>query len=1195
MNNVEMANDVAARDVFVGREEGLAALEGWRQGEGQRLLLTAEAGMGKSALLGAWVAQLQGMGDEVAVVFVSVGAAWGTDQVHGLWTKLATELMAVYDADRLSVDKFEYVGGRQVVERCWQMPLPDKRQLLLIIDGVDELIGELEAGWLGAAWPAGVKCVVAVRGEGEEGRRVAEGLGWEAEETTFVGLGALTAGETGEMLAGLLAGTTAEAALNEDVQAELYRLSGGTPLLVELYAWVLRQKAGAGELISAGVVNRFGAGYDGFHEWWWADKEERWQNHGFEFWRQVDSFLALCAIGLGPLSCEDMLALAPDRWVSSREVKRVAGVLAPLVVEAGRLGAGYGWSQSMLKRHFREGLAWRERAAWEARFLAYGRAVLEELQVGKREPAYVSPYLLRYYRAHLAGSGADVAEFVPLVSHVWWEAWSQYEEGGAGFGSDLAGVLRRIEAADGEGAGKRPFAYLTPQVQARLYQAVISQPPVVDKQAIYLHFLSYVAPYEPDSVWAVMPQLSTEQQMVLLAMLAPSQPLSVCLYGLQQLPEKKKAILKLACTHLPSSGQLVVQCYLWSLVTLEDKDLETLLAHPDEIDREGVVKVALEHPESGDYLGALVELLRPVEFVWLFPAIVGLIDEAEQDGLLATIMPHLEADIVVEMGEVSDEMLRARLLAAYAPYGPEGVFMAAAMLTEEAALLRVWAALAPYLAAEVYTHVTQLTNLSERYHALMAILPQLTPQWQMQAFRQLFYIYTIITLVSTQADEAEMPLMSIGGVEDFGEMMAEHVPEVLFLFALSLTDILPAWHLSGAHFVEACTAFLNSFAPVMNIPAGMMRQLYDEYLTAPSFVADLLAAASAYWPDELRFMGHSRVEGALLLFPAEPLLRVMMVADEEEGPRGLVQRGLVEWPQFDEDVWRLLLACVRAEDYEAVWGWLFPLSAEEGELWPVYGLSKQQQIELFLHYAPLVGEEEVVAVWQELLSHVIIGTEEVFYAQFLAQLSQQPVEQQATLIPLLVGEMAMGPLLAGFYALAEVSEEATVEMALPVIDLWLHYAPETVEALWKQILTVEDSQLWGQVTNWLAPYWAERLWPVVKEKVVARRVTMTALLDVLLCLPEEMKGGAWLEVWEMINGGVLVGFDMDECWLELAALEGVAVGERYEIWCAVLRWLVGRPPAEGVMVLGQLLPFVARLAGSSGVAAVRAAVSELYG
>lgn len=144
-------------------------------------------------------------------------------------------------------------------------------------------------------------------------------------------------------------------------------------------------------------------GLAGYFERWWDEQARRAQTLGRPIPAEsgdVLNFFNVCAAALGPLSRDDVAEIAGGSLVSGSRLKQIAREVDRFVIGDGQ-SRGYVFSHPRLGQFFWEQMSAPERAAWQERFLNYGRRTLVGLESGELAPRDVSHYVIQYYGAHL--------------------------------------------------------------------------------------------------------------------------------------------------------------------------------------------------------------------------------------------------------------------------------------------------------------------------------------------------------------------------------------------------------------------------------------------------------------------------------------------------------------------------------------------------------------------------------------------------------------------------------------------------------------------------------------------------------------------------------------------------------------------------------------------------------------------------
>ncbi len=444
---------------FGGREREMAQLTEWLTAPDAPpyLLLTAPAGRGKSALLVRWMTYLQETMPDLNIVFVPVSIRFDTALASATFAILAARLAAIHGDPISTGPNTPDAVWRGLASQYMSRPLPDGRQVLIILDGVDEAANwDVSAALFPRRPLPGLRAIVSARltftrPTADHWRRA---LGWEsrrlARAMTLKGLGMSGIRDVLEKMGVPLN----ELSRNVDIVRELYRLSeGGDPLLINLYVqrlWEERDKALA---LTPEDLRSISPGYEGYFDRWWEDQRKLWGDKAPLKERAVQEVFSLLAVARGPLPAADLLRLAAeDSGLNALTLEDTLKPLARLVI--GDATRGYVFSHPRLADYFREDLRKKDPRyleAVEARFLAWGRETMEALREGRLAPGQVSSYVLRYYRGHLEAAGADWQAFLPLVEvEGWARAWHHLEGTYSGYLGDVDAVWERAKQADAE-------------------------------------------------------------------------------------------------------------------------------------------------------------------------------------------------------------------------------------------------------------------------------------------------------------------------------------------------------------------------------------------------------------------------------------------------------------------------------------------------------------------------------------------------------------------------------------------------------------------------------------------------------------------------------------------------------------------------------------------------------------------------
>lgn len=305
-------------------------------------------------------------------------------------------------------------------------------------------------------------------------------------------------------------------------------MSEGDPLLVRLYVEALLAEGGRAAFTPNDLLT-LRPDIKAFFDRWFDEQKKLWKGDNPQETvsrdRSVNGFLNACAIAKGPLTRDDVLGLAPSELPSSADLNWAADALSRFVIGASNINNGYVFGHSRLGYYFAERSTAKEREGWCQRYLRYGRETLSQLNDDTQKPKDASPYVVRYYGAHLSEANAQPQAFYDLMSEGWLRAWEWIDGTPDGF---LADVQRAWQQAKAQGAPA-----LGQQVRAALcFSSVVSLSANIStelrvscvKTGVISPTLAYVyACRKPnlneqaESLAAISAYVSTEQRVRFLA------------------------------------------------------------------------------------------------------------------------------------------------------------------------------------------------------------------------------------------------------------------------------------------------------------------------------------------------------------------------------------------------------------------------------------------------------------------------------------------------------------------------------------------------------------------------------------------------------------------------------------------------------------------------------------------------------
>ena len=445
---------------FGGRSKEIKLLNDWLAADRPFGIVLAPAGKGKSALLVHWVTQLTASQSGPHVTFFPISVRYQTNQALPALRTIAAVLAACHGDP--SPDSQEIDQLRASIKGYLRRTPPDGRALILVLDGLDEAANwTIDRSLFPWVKPRKVKVLLATRplaGDAENNQLLAL-LGISRAQVTFFALGSLGQNGIVEVLA--LRGPQLSEEEKVALAKRLLELTEGDPLLLRLYLDELDlSRSSSGEVLQR--LRGRAVGIDGYMKLW-CDEQSRLRGVNPLEDNASRTLLDLCAHALGPLSTSDIVALGQETLSSSQAIQKTVRVVDRLLIGDGKV-TGYVFTHPRLAEYMRGLMTSQEQAGWERRFLDYGRATLARLDESRLGPADVSPYLLRYFCAHLRRSAP--AELGSLLSLSWLRAW----EGRSGA---VSGFLDDLNLA-WEDAKSRGEAGLLIQVKAALYSSTLS-------------------------------------------------------------------------------------------------------------------------------------------------------------------------------------------------------------------------------------------------------------------------------------------------------------------------------------------------------------------------------------------------------------------------------------------------------------------------------------------------------------------------------------------------------------------------------------------------------------------------------------------------------------------------------------------------------------------------------------------------
>lgn len=411
---------------FGGRSTELSELNHWVLADSspQRLLMIANAGRGKSALLVQWVKWLRNNTD-LLVVFVPISIRFDTALKSVAFAALAHQLAAIY-GERISSPNYSGDEWHEMCLSYLRREPPEQKKLLVIVDGLDEAADwEASATTFPSQIASSVKVLVSARILGSDlgASGWLKRLNWEKRVNTHImELPKLTKAGIKDVLVSM-GDPLAQIVSNIDVLEELNRLTEGDPLLIRLYVEMLQPGIDTEFVLGIEDLLDIEPGISGYIARWWNEQEKQWQLLGLDPLAKTEmvTFLNLCAAAMGPLMYDDLSQLAPEHFSHAIQITRIAGLAKRIFVGDGKT-QGFVFSHSRFNQYFWEEMSKNEQAQWDERFVSYGNKMVDQVRSKTLAETKVPQYVIQFFGAHLMRRGSTLDELLILTSNEWYQA-----------------------------------------------------------------------------------------------------------------------------------------------------------------------------------------------------------------------------------------------------------------------------------------------------------------------------------------------------------------------------------------------------------------------------------------------------------------------------------------------------------------------------------------------------------------------------------------------------------------------------------------------------------------------------------------------------------------------------------------------------------------------------------------------------
>ena len=437
---------------FGGRQAYLDSLDRWLDTDSAapRLLITAPAGRGKSALLVAWIESLRAHGiicdKGWQLVFVPISLRFETSlpEIHLQLLALLLAQIAGVKLEKPATDPAGFYAD-QSRELLYKLATSEEKHILIVLDGLDEAPSpDTFSTLLPRSLPRTLRVVASARLQtGDQGcSGWLNRLDWPQPTPNtnhHLELPTLEQDQVADVLVKMGAPIDVIGSAPALV-TRLTELTEGEPLLLRLYAEDLWRKTSDGAAITQADLDQLKPGFAPYFARWLELQERQWRQAGKRFNRDtIDPLLAILGVAKGPLCGPDLLALLKSIFPERRCPSTSQSLLEPLrrfVIGDGQ-ELPYVLSHPKLGEYIKKQRCYECIPKVEKGFVDWGRGHVKALNSGLIQPKGASAYALQFLRSHFEDEKAPADTFMLFVEDGWRRAWEYFEGGQRGFSTDI--------------------------------------------------------------------------------------------------------------------------------------------------------------------------------------------------------------------------------------------------------------------------------------------------------------------------------------------------------------------------------------------------------------------------------------------------------------------------------------------------------------------------------------------------------------------------------------------------------------------------------------------------------------------------------------------------------------------------------------------------------------------------------------
>jgi hypothetical protein len=447
---------------FGGRDSEMDELSSWLSATAapRRLLITAPAGRGKTALLVNWMQSVPGSWN---IVFVPISIRFQTNHATTFYEAMTHQLARIADE---KAGTSQHDAAEFYKDRCLELlfTISQRRiQTLVIVDGLDEASGwEIDRTLLQSASNSTVRVIASARTlAGDEGEF--EGwlsrLEWQRDRRSTLCLTVPPLSRTGIGAAlesmGYPVGNLPSWL---ELLKSLERLSEGDPLLVRMYAESLWSTAKFSERIEPQQLEILDPGYAGFFRDWFSKQSGTWSDPDSTMRRRLEAVLAVLAVALGPIAHRSLEAVCGtylnDKHftLSTADIKYIDRFIIGDGIEI-----GYSFQHPKFAQYFKGSYFKNGRSIYGAEIAVtlWCSSIVSEVNSGILVAKEVPAYVLHHYVAHLLPMTDRTHAMEQLLADGWHRAWLEQDGGYVRYEMDIKVIMGAFRDATALNAESR--------------------------------------------------------------------------------------------------------------------------------------------------------------------------------------------------------------------------------------------------------------------------------------------------------------------------------------------------------------------------------------------------------------------------------------------------------------------------------------------------------------------------------------------------------------------------------------------------------------------------------------------------------------------------------------------------------------------------------------------------------------------